>query len=93
VSGVPQAVLTWANGDVAAETRVWRNGIVLTRVAPGVNTLTDIGIATDREYDYKVQHIRERADDGVCGLRRHRERQPDARRADVGGRLSAERWL
>jgi hypothetical protein len=59
VAGVPQAVLTWANGDIAAETRVWRNGIVLTRVDPGVNTLTDIGIATDREYDYKVQHIRD----------------------------------
>jgi hypothetical protein len=32
---------------------------MLKRVAAGVNTLVDIGIATDREYDYKVQHIRD----------------------------------
>jgi hypothetical protein len=57
VAGRARATLIWVNGDVLAETRVFRNGIVLTRVAAGVATLVDDGITPDVAYEYQVQHI------------------------------------
>lgn len=58
VDGHARANLSFSVGDGSAETRVWRNGIILIRLAPGVNALLDDGLSPDLRYAYKIQHIK-----------------------------------
>jgi hypothetical protein len=50
--------VTWTNGDTTAQTRVWRNGIIIAIIAPNIATFADTGVSTGTQYTYDVQHIK-----------------------------------
>lgn len=58
VGGFSRGSLAWTNSDVAAHTRIFRNGIVLVRLAPGVNSFVDDGLIAGQPYTYRLQHVR-----------------------------------
>lgn len=57
VGGKVRATLVWDAGDPIAPTRVWRNGVMVTYVAAGVETLVDDDLWPDTDYQYWIQHI------------------------------------
>jgi hypothetical protein len=58
VAGKARAFLNWIPGDSLGATRIYRNGIILTRIAVGVTELTDDGLSPGNLYTYKTQMIR-----------------------------------
>ena len=50
--------LTWTNGDVLAQTQVFRNDVIITTINAGTSTYSDTGLAENTTFTYKVRHTR-----------------------------------
>jgi hypothetical protein len=49
--------ITWVDGDADASVRVLKNGVVVETVAHGVQAYSFLGLTSDTEYTFGVQHI------------------------------------
>ncbi len=50
--------LSWTNGDATAETRVYRNDVVVHTAAAGATTWQDSGLDPSTEYKYYLDHYK-----------------------------------
>jgi hypothetical protein len=57
-TGETQLNVSWANGDATAQTRVYRDDVLVQTVAAGGTTWTDTGRTANTTYAYRVAHVK-----------------------------------
>jgi hypothetical protein len=57
-TGETQLSLSWVNGDVTAQTRVYRDGVLVQTVGAGTAGWADTGRPSNTLYSYEVRHVK-----------------------------------
>lgn len=60
--------LTWTNSDVTAQTRIYRDGVVVHTVGPGIAAWTNDSLSPDTEYNWQLDHYKNDQPSGKSNL-------------------------